>query len=65
MNAAHLFRAAQFPASNGLQTRFEFEDLHEAFEHQQSLPAFRIREENCPIGRYILTRPNNARPLIG
>jgi hypothetical protein len=37
--------------------------LQEAFEHQQSLPTFRIREENCPIGRYVLTRPNNVRPF--
>src|SRR5437762_11164927 len=39
--------------------------LQEAFEDQQRLPTFRIREENCPISRYVLTRPNNVCPLIG
>ena len=27
--------------------------------------ADRIREENCPIGRYVLAWPNDVRPLIG
>ena len=42
--------------------------LQEAFEHQQRLLTFRIREENCPIGRYgspVLAWPNDVRPLIG
>ena len=39
--------------------------LEEVLEHQQRLPTFRIREENCPIGRYVLAWPNDVRPLIG